>query len=94
MLGGFDLRKGIGSHLEVGATGTVRYSLTDQTASYTFGPQIGVSPAKDMLLLVDYNVTGFRDPDCSGARQTDAGLYAAIKIKFDASTFGFPGLGQ
>lgn len=94
VLGGLDLRKGIGSRLEIGATGTVRYSLTDKTASYTFGPQIGVSPAKDMLLLVGYNVTGFRDPDFSGARQTDQGLYAAIKIKFDASTFSFLGLGQ
>lgn len=94
LLGGLDLRLGLGDHLELGGTGTVRYSLTDKTASFTYGPQIGLSPTKDVLLLVGYNVTGFRDPDFSGARQTDEGVYATIKIKFDDQTFGFLGLGQ
>ncbi|WP_309622854.1 isopeptide-forming domain-containing fimbrial protein [Novosphingobium sp.] len=94
VLGGLDARLGLGDHLELGGTGTVRYSLTDKTAIFSYGPQIGLSPTKDVLLLVGYNVTGFRDPDFSGARQTDEGVYATIKIKFDAESFGFLGLGQ
>ncbi|MEQ1497105.1 MAG: hypothetical protein ABL914_00455 [Novosphingobium sp.] len=94
VLGGLDARWGIGDHFELGAGGTVRYSLTDKTASYSYGPQIGLSPTKDVLLLIGYNVSGFRDPDFAGARLTDQGLYATIKIKFDADTFGFLGLGR
>lgn len=94
VLGGLDLRIGLGEHFEIGALGTVRYSLTDKTASFSYGPQIGISPTKDVLLLVGYNVTGFRDPDFSAARNTDQGLFATIKIKFDADTFGFLGLNR
>ncbi len=94
LLGGLDLRYGIGDHFEIGATGTVRYNVEDRTAQFSYGPQIGVSPAKDVLLLVGYNITGFRDPDFSAARSTDQGVFATIKVKFDADTFGFLGLGR
>jgi len=43
---------------------------------------------------VGYNFAGFRDQDFSAARETDEGLYASIRIKFDADTFSFLGLGR
>lgn len=92
LLGGADVRIGLGDRFEIGATGTVRTNIDDRTTSFAFGPQIGFSPAKDMLVMVGYNVTGFRDPDFSAARTTDQGLFASIRMKFDASTFGFLGL--
>ncbi|WP_292969224.1 hypothetical protein [Novosphingobium sp.] len=94
LMGGLDLRYGIGDHFEIGAVGNVRYNLQDKTAQFSYGPQIGVSPAKDVLLLIGYNITGFRDPDFSALRNTDKGLFATIKVKFDADTFGFLGLGR
>ncbi len=94
LLGGLDLRIGLGKRFEIGAAGTVRTNLDDKTTSYAFGPRIGFSPAKDVLLIVGYNVTGFRDPDFAAARNTEKGLYATVRMKFDADTFGFLGLGR
>ncbi len=91
-LGGVDARIGIGDRFEVGGTATVRANLTDNVTSFSVGPQVGFVPADGILLTVGYNVTGFRDDDFSAARNTDRGIYAAIKIKFDADTFSFLGL--
>ncbi|WP_432200845.1 isopeptide-forming domain-containing fimbrial protein [Erythrobacter sp. W53] len=86
---GADARIGIGERFEVGATATVRTNLDDNVTSFSVGPQIGFVPADGMLLTVGYNVTGFRDPDFSAARNTDKGLYASVRLKFDADTFSF-----
>lgn len=92
LLGGLDARIGIGERIEVGASASVRANLTDDTTDFTFGPQIGIAPAKNTLLTIGYNVKGFRDADFSATRHTDAGLYASVKIKLDSNSFGFLGL--
>ena len=94
VLGGLDARIGVGEKFEIGGTATVRANLDEGTTSFAIGPQIGFSPAKDTLITVGYNVTGFRDPDFSAARHTDKGLFAAIRLKFDADSFSFLGLGR
>jgi hypothetical protein len=91
---GADVRFGIGEHFEVGGAATVRSNLTDGTTSFAIGPQIGVSPIENTLLTVGYNVIGFRDRDFSEARLTDKGFFANIKMKFDAESFAFLGLGR
>ncbi|WP_230079870.1 isopeptide-forming domain-containing fimbrial protein [Alteripontixanthobacter maritimus] len=93
-LAGLDARIGVGEHIELGGSATVRANLTDNTTSFAFGPQIGVVPADGVLVTLGYNISGFRDPDFSAARNTDKGVYAAVRLKFDADTFGFLGLGR
>jgi uncharacterized repeat protein (TIGR01451 family) len=92
LLGGLDLRIGIGERFEIGGSATVRANLTDEFTSFAIGPQIGIVAAKDTLLVVGYNITGFRDQDFSEARYTDQGLFASVRFKFDAGTFDFLGL--
>ncbi len=94
VMAGLDARIGLGDHVEIGAVGTVRKAIGDGATSFSFGPQIGVSPAKDVLLIVSYNITGFRDRDFSAARNTDKGLFATVRMKFDTESFGFLGLGR
>ncbi|MFN4112313.1 MAG: hypothetical protein ACK4GD_00050 [Sphingomonadaceae bacterium] len=94
VLGGLDARIGIGNRIEIGGTATVRANLDEGTTSFAIGPQIGFSPAANTLLTIGYNVTGFRDPDFSAARHTDKGLFAAVRMKFDADSFSFLGLGR
>ncbi len=94
LLGGVDARVGIGEHFEIGASGTLRTNLDDDVTSFSFGPHLGFVPADGMLLTVGYNIDGFRDDDFSAARNTDKGVYASVRIKFDADTFGFLGLGR
>lgn len=94
LIGGIDARYGLGERFEVGARASLRTNLADGTSSFSVGPQIGFSPAKDTLLTVGYNVKGYRDRDFSAARSTDRGLYANVRVKFDAGSFGFLGLGR
>ncbi len=94
LLGGLDLRIGIGDRVELGGAATVRTSLQDNNTSYAIGPQIGVVPAKDVMLLVGYNFAGFKDSDFSSQRNSEKGVFATLRMKFDADTFGFLGLGR
>ncbi|MEZ5679813.1 MAG: hypothetical protein R3E14_00780 [Erythrobacter sp.] len=93
-LTGVDARIGIGDRVEVGGTATLRSNLTDGATSFAIGPQVGVVPAKGVLVTVGYNISGFRDEDFSAARNTDKGLFVAVRAKFDADTFSFLGLGR
>ena len=93
-LGGVDARIGISEKLEIGGRATVRSNLTDSYTSFSFGPELGFSPTRDVLLSVGYNVQGFRDEDFTAARNTNEGLYTSIRMKFDADTFSFLGIGR
>lgn len=94
VLVGGDARIGIGERIEIGASTTVRSSLEDEVTSFAYGPTIGLSPVDGMLLTLGYNIEGFRDGDFGPARNTDKGAFAAIKMKFDADSLGFLGLGR
>lgn len=94
VLGGVDARIGIGKRIEVGAAATVRRSLSDGTTSYAVGPQIGIVPADNVMVVIGYNFGGFRDRDFAAARSTTKGVFATMRMKFDAGTLGFLGLGR
>jgi len=94
LMAGVDGRIGIGDNFELGATATVRTNLEDDVTSFAYGPQVGYTPVDGVLLTVGYNVEGFRDADFAGARSTDKGIYASIRMKFDTDTFSFLGLGR
>ena len=94
VLAGSDIRIGIGDRFEIGASGTVRANLDDDVTSFAYGPTVGFVPVEGMLLTIGYNVEGFRDGDFSATRNTDKGVYAAIRFKFDTDTFRSLGLGQ
>ncbi len=92
ILGGIDAHIGLGDRIEVGGSATVRKNIDDGTTSFAIGPQIGLVPAKNAMVTIGYNISGFRDRDFSATRNTDRGFYAAIRFKFDADTFSFLGL--
>ena len=94
LLGGFDARIGLGERIEIGGSATVRATLGNGTTSFAIGPQIGISPAKNTLLTLGYNIKGFRDADFSAARHTAEGIYASVRVKLDSETFSFLGLGR
>ncbi|MXP09118.1 isopeptide-forming domain-containing fimbrial protein [Pseudoblastomonas halimionae] len=93
-LGGVDARIGLGERFEIGGRASVRSNLADGATDFSFGPEVGFSPVDNVLVSVGYNVKGFRDRDFSAARYTDDGVYAAVRMKLDADTFGFLGLGR
>lgn len=91
---GADARIGITDRIEIGASATVRTNIEDGVTSFAYGPAIGFVPVDGMLLTVGYNVEGFRDGDFSAARNTDKGVFAGIRMKFDTNSFEFLGLGR
>ena len=91
LFGGLDARVGLGERIEVGGSATVRANMSDGTTAFAVGPQIGISPARNTLLTLGYNIKGFRDADFSAARHTDKGIYASIEVKLDSDSFAFLG---
>ena len=94
MLGGLDAKIAVAGNIEIGAVATLRHSVGRGQTSFSFGPQVGFVPAKDIVLTIGYNLSGFKDRDFSASRQTDKGVFAAIRLKLDHNTFGFLGLGR
>jgi hypothetical protein len=94
VLAGLDARIGLSERVEVGGSVTVRASLEDEVTSFAYGPTIGFVPAEGMLVTLGYNVSGFRDGDFAAARNTDQGVFASVRMKFDTDTFSFLGLGR
>lgn len=94
LIGGIDARLGIGKSVEIGSIVTVRHNLSDGTTNFAIGPQIGLSLVKDTMITIGYNITGYRDPDFVGARQTAKGVFVAMRLKFDSNSLAFLGLRQ
>jgi uncharacterized repeat protein (TIGR01451 family) len=92
VFGGLDARIGLGDRFEIGGKANVRGNIDEGTISYSIGPEIGFSPADNMVLTVGYNLAGFHDRDFSDAQSTDKGVFASLKMKFDAGSFRFLGL--
>jgi fimbrial isopeptide formation D2 family protein len=92
VLAGVDAHIGIGSKVEVGGSFTARTNPSDGTSNFAIGPSIGFVPAKNVLLNVGYNISGFRDPDFAASRSTTRGVYVVLRMKLDTSTFAFLGL--
>jgi len=94
LYGGADVRIGITDKVDIGGRATIRANVTEGTKSFAIGPEIGFSPADNMVLSVGYNFAGFRDPDFSEARSTDKGMFASFRMKFDAGSLESLGLGR
>ena len=93
LIAGVDARIGLDERFELGVSSTVR-AVFDGETRYSVGPNLGFVPVEGVLLTVGYNFAGFDDPDFSDARNTKEGIYAAVRMKIDADTFGFLGLGR
>ena len=91
---GLDARFAIAEDFELGGRASVRSNLTDNYTQFAYGPELGFTPMDDLLINVGYNFAGFHDRDYSSLRQTDEGIYVALKLKLDANSFSFLGLGR
>lgn len=78
-----DARWSIGRAIEVGAAASIRSGVAARSAAYSFGPQFSVKPFPNALLMLGYNVAGYRDRDFAADRFTRSGAYATLRFKFD-----------
>ncbi len=92
LMAGVGAHVGIGEKVEIGGQASVLTSPTDHTTRFSIGPSIGFVPAKNVLMMVGYNIRGYRDADFAAANSTHKGVFVSMRLKFDTSTFGFLGL--
>ncbi len=94
LMAGADVRVGVTDKVDIGGRATIRANVSEGNYSFAVGPEIGFTPADNMLLSVGYNLVGFRDHDFSAARSTDKGFFATFRMKFDNGTLDMLGLGR
>jgi uncharacterized repeat protein (TIGR01451 family) len=85
---GFELRKDVGSRLDIGVQGSVQHGWSRGVVSFSGGPSAGVSPAPNVWVSAGYNIAGYRDRDFEDDRYTRQGPYVTMRLKFDQSTLG------
>jgi len=85
---GFDLRQDIGTRIDVGVTGSVQHAWNRGVWSWSGGPSIGLSPARNLWVSAGYNLAGYRDHDFEADRYTRQGPYVTMRLKFDQLSLG------
>lgn len=83
---GFELRRDLGRRLDVGVQGSVQHAWNTGTWSWSGGPSVGLSPAKNLWVSAGYNIAGYRDRDFEDDRYTRSGPYVTMRLKFDQTT--------
>lgn len=89
---GGDVRFDLTKSVAVGASGTLRIGTGNSNRSWSGGPTITVSPAKDTAVTLGYNFAGFTDRDFEEQRYARGGVYLTFKLKFDHTTLEGLGL--
>ena len=83
---GVETRYDITDQIDIGAHVMALYSHNSRTLDYSFGPSIGINPAKNIWVSAGYNFDGFADDDFSFAEYTRRGPFVRLRIKFDQNT--------
>ncbi len=85
LLGG-EARFDVTEKIDIGLRGSYLTSNGTNSAQYSFGPSIGVSPVKNIWVSAGYNVKGFKDDDFEAAEYSRKGVYLQMRLKFDQNT--------
>ncbi|MFN0023379.1 MAG: hypothetical protein ACKVS5_05705 [Parvularculaceae bacterium] len=85
-LAGFEARYDVTDKIDIGAHGEALYSWNSGAVQYSYGPSVGVSPAKNVWLSFGWNFAGFADEDFTAAEYSRNGPYLKLRIKFDQHT--------
>lgn len=85
-LAGVEARYDVTSAVDIGVHAEALYSWNSGAIQYSYGPSVGVSPAKNVWLSLGWNFDGFRDEDFAAAEYSATGPYLKLRIKFDQHT--------
>lgn len=85
---GLEVRHDIKTWLDIGLQASTLNSWSTGTRTYSFGPQVGMSPVKNGWVTLGWNIQGFTDRDFDAARYSAQGPYLQLRFKFDQNSFG------
>lgn len=83
---GGEIRHDISKRWDLGLHGSALVDHQTGTVDYSFGPSVGVTPAKNLWVSAGYNLTGFVDRDFEAAEFTQNGVFLKFRFKFDQTT--------
>ena len=83
---GAETRYDVTRRIDIGLRGQAMVQSGTDAVQYSYGPSVGVSPAKNVWASVGYNVEGFRDDDFEAAEYSRQGPYVTLRLKFDQHT--------
>ena len=85
LLGG-ETRFDVTRRVDLGLRGQLMAQSGSDALQYSWGPSVGVSPAKNVWISAGYNVEGFRDDDFEAAEYSRKGPFVTLRFKFDQHT--------
>ncbi len=85
-LAGAEARYDVTDKIDIGVHGEALYSWNSGALQYSYGPSVGLSPAKNVWLSLGWNFAGFEDRDFAAAEYSASGPYLKLRIKFDQHT--------
>ncbi len=83
---GAETRFDVTKKIDIGLHGSVLIDQGSKTASYAYGPSIGLSPVENVWLSLGYNVSGYTDRDFADAQYAQKGVYIKFRLKFDQNS--------
>ncbi len=83
---GAETRYDLTPNLDLGFRAQMMTSSGADSTSYSYGPSVGLNPAKNVWLSAGYNVQGFKDDDFEAAEYSRRGFYLQMRVKFDQNT--------
>ncbi len=83
---GAETRFDVTEKIDIGLRGSYLTNNGTDSAAYSWGPSIGVSPVKNVWVSAGYNVEGYKDDDFEAAEYSRKGLYLQMRLKFDQHT--------
>ncbi len=83
---GAETRYDLTPNLDLGFRAQMMTGSSSDAMSYSYGPSVGLNPAKNVWLSAGYNVQGFKDDDFEAAEYSRKGFYLQMRVKFDQDT--------
>ena len=83
---GGETRFDVTERVDLGFRGQLMRSSSQNAVQYSYGPSVGVSPAKNVWISAGYNFEGFRDDDFEAAEYSRKGPWVTLRLKFDQDT--------
>ena len=83
---GVETRFDVTKKIDIGLHGSILIDQGTKTASYAYGPSVGLSPVENVWLSLGYNVSGYTDRDFADAEYAQKGVYLKFRFKFDQNS--------
>ena len=83
---GAETRYDVTRKIDLGLRGQLMMQSGSDALQYSWGPSVGVSPAKNVWISAGYNVDGYRDDDFEASEYSRKGPYVTLRLKFDQHT--------